>query len=92
VLIGPVPFLPIDHCVNRISKVVRIRRLTQYLSAGRLKFKAGSRGARMLVEQLRDFPNGDHDDGPDALEMAIRLAIQLLSTPQGQDRIDIALP
>ena len=31
-------------------------------------------GARLLVEQLRDFPNGDHDDGPDALEMAIRAA------------------
>jgi hypothetical protein len=25
-----------------------------------------------LVDQLRDFPIGDHDDGPDALEMAIR--------------------
>ena len=29
---------------------------------------------RLLVDQLRDFPAGDHDDGPDALEMAIRLA------------------
>jgi hypothetical protein len=29
------------------------------------------------VQQLRDFPNGDHDDGPDALEMARRLAIEL---------------
>jgi hypothetical protein len=26
------------------------------------------------VDQLRDFPVGTHDDGPDALEMAIRLA------------------
>ncbi|WP_428307040.1 hypothetical protein [Lacipirellula sp.] len=27
-----------------------------------------------MVDQLRDFPLGTHDDGPDALEMAIRLA------------------
>jgi len=25
---------------------------------------------------LRDFPLADHDDGPDALEMAIRLPIE----------------
>jgi hypothetical protein len=37
------------------------------------RFKGGSPGARLLIEQLRDFPCGDHDDGPDALEMAVRL-------------------
>jgi len=26
------------------------------------------------VEQLRVFPKGKHDDGPDALEMAVRFA------------------
>jgi hypothetical protein len=30
-----------------------------------------------LVQQLKDFPVGDHDDGPDALEMALRLSIDL---------------
>jgi hypothetical protein len=33
------------------------------------------------TEQLRDFPHGQHDDGPDALEMAIRLATGLLAPP-----------
>jgi hypothetical protein len=28
---------------------------------------------------LRDFPQGSHDDGPDALEMALRLAEMLIS-------------
>jgi hypothetical protein len=28
----------------------------------------------MLVEQLREFPLAQHDDGPDAAEMALRLA------------------
>lgn len=59
---------------NTVNKVVRIRRLGPLLSAKRLRFKAGSAGARLLVAQLREFPLGDHDDGPDALEMALRLA------------------
>lgn len=42
-----------------------------------MRFKGDSAGARLLVEQLRDFPNGDHDDGPDALEMAARLTAEL---------------
>jgi predicted phage terminase large subunit-like protein len=71
-------YLPLFHCENQVSKVVRIRGLTSLLSRGALKFKRGSRGARTLVEQLRDFPNGDHDDGPDALEMACRMASDLL--------------
>jgi len=25
------------------------------------------------VNQLKQFPNGDHDDGPDSLEMSVRL-------------------
>lgn len=66
---------------NQIKKIVRIRRLTPYLAKRQIRFKGGSRGARLLVEQLRDFPNGDHDDGPDALEMAFRLAAELLSAP-----------
>jgi hypothetical protein len=59
------------------------------LSQRRIRFKGGSPGARRLVEQLRDFPNGDHDDGPDALEMAIRLAGELLG--QVQNPIDEVL-
>ena len=62
---------PID---NRVNKQVRIRRLGPYLSSSRIRFKANSPGTRLLVEQLGTFPIGDHDDGPDALEMAVRLA------------------
>lgn len=63
---------------NRVNKPVRIRRLTPLLSQGKLRFKGGSPGTRLLVEQLQDFPNGDHDDGPDALEMTLRLASKLV--------------
>lgn len=58
---------------NHINKIVRIRGgLTPHLSRGELRFKRGSTGGRMLVDQLRGFPVTKHDDGPDALEMAIR--------------------
>ncbi|MBA3481822.1 MAG: hypothetical protein H0T51_08410 [Pirellulales bacterium] len=71
--------MPMYGIHNNVKKIVRIRRLTPYLAARQLRFKGGSKGARLLVEQLRDFPNGDHDDGPDALEMALRLAGEMLA-------------
>lgn len=70
---------------NRVPKPVRIRRLGTYLSQHRVRFKKNSAGSALLVAQLRDFPNADHDDGPDALEMAVRLARDFLSTAGGGD-------
>ncbi|HEX6961066.1 MAG TPA: hypothetical protein VF175_04315 [Lacipirellula sp.] len=59
---------------NVVNKVVRIRRLGPLLAQRRLRFHAKTPSTRLLVDQLRDFPQGSHDDGPDALEMALRLA------------------
>ncbi len=61
---------PLD---NRINKIVRIRRLGPLLSSRRLRFRNHSPSVKLLVEQLKMFPVGDHDDGPDALEMALRI-------------------
>ena len=58
--------------------------------ARRLRFKSDSPGTRLLVEQLQEFPIGDHDDGPDAAEMAVRLAAELLARP-GEPRTDWAI-
>ena len=87
-LLAPDPWL-ID---NRVNKLLRIRRLGPYLSLRRLRFKAASPSTRLLVEQLRNFPIGDHDDGPDALEMAIRLAAELLGQDQTSDGLGDRLP
>lgn len=65
----PQPYL----IFNSVAKDVRIRRLGQWLTSGKIHFKTHSSGTALLVEQLRQFPIGDHDDGPDALEMALRL-------------------
>jgi predicted phage terminase large subunit-like protein len=70
---------------NYVNKQVRIRKIGPYLSQRRLRFLAGSESARMLVDQLRDFPLGAHDDGPDALEMALRLAEDVWSGKNADD-------
>ena len=77
---------------NRTNKQVRIRRLGPYLSGRRLRFKSNSPGTRLLVEQLEEFPAGDHDDGPDAVEMAVRLAAELLQGRNVNDGLGNRLP
>jgi len=68
-----VPVVPVHNTTN---KQVRIRRLGPYLARGAIRFR-NTPGTRLLVQQLRDFPVGDHDDGPDALEMAMRIAVDV---------------
>lgn len=69
----PPLILPLYGINNHVSKVVRIRTIGSYLAQRRVRFKANSPGTKLLVQQLRDFPHGQHDDGPDAMEMGIRL-------------------
>lgn len=73
----PIPIVPVENYVT--SKETRIRRLGGYLGRREFRFKAGSKGARILVDQLKDFPHGEHDDGPDALEGAVRVAMSMLT-------------
>jgi predicted phage terminase large subunit-like protein len=63
--------LRVIELVNRVGKEIRIERLEPLLAAGQFVFK-DTPGCRLLVDQLGAFPRGDHDDGPDALEMAVR--------------------
>jgi predicted phage terminase large subunit-like protein len=60
-----------------ISKIARIRRLSQYVINREFRFRADSPGCRLLVDQLIDFPFAEHDDGPDALEMCTRLPLEV---------------
>ncbi len=81
--------IPIE---NHTSKPVRIRRLGPYLSSHRIRFKSNSPGTKLLVEQLQEFPIADHDDGPDALEMALRLAVEVLNGRAINDGLGSRLP
>lgn len=77
---------------NYTAKQTRIRRLGPYLSQRRLRFKRNSASTKLLVDQLRDFPMGSHDDGPDALEMALRLAEELTLGQMPSDGLGSRLP
>ncbi len=70
--------LPIHGVTNNTNKHIRIRRITPYLARGNLRFVEG-KGTRLLVQQLREFPMGQHDDGPDALEGSIRVALEVIN-------------
>jgi predicted phage terminase large subunit-like protein len=69
--------LPLHGINNTERKLMRIRTIGTYLAQHKLRFRARSPGTLLLVQQLRDFPVGDHDDGPDALNMAICLMDEL---------------
>ena len=69
--------IPIALLNNQTNKRVRIRRIGPYLAKKQIRFRLRGE-SKLLVDQLRDFPLGEHDDGPDAMEMAIRLAEGLL--------------
>jgi predicted phage terminase large subunit-like protein len=76
------PIVPID---NRINKQVRIRRIGPLLARGAIRFRAGHPGTELLVMQLREFPEGNYDDGPDALEMALRIMTAWLNPTTDQE-------
>ena len=80
----PIHITPME---NFTAKRVRIRRLSSLLSQKRIRFMRGSDGAQLAVQQTRDFPNGDHDDGPDAVEMLCRLMFAKLED-DGEDEFD----
>lgn len=69
--------LPVSAIKNTLSKEMRIARLAAYFETGKLFFAPGTKSTkwgRLLMEQLEYFPTASiHDDGPDALEGALRL-------------------
>lgn len=68
--------LPIQGIKSTTDKVIRIQRLQPLVKNGTLRFQ---KRHKVLYDQLRFFPLADHDDGPDALEMAVQMAERLTS-------------
>jgi len=63
--------VPVRKVTHTSDKLGRIQSLQPLVKAGTIQF---SRRHRTLLEQLRYFPKADHDDGPDALQMAVEVA------------------
>ena len=70
-----IPPISMQHIDNRVNKNLRISNIGPYLRDDKLRF-LDTADNRLLVRQLQEFPIADHDDGPDALEMALRLLRQ----------------
>ncbi len=72
------PTAPIYKYCSMENKEVRIRfLLSPLLSRGQLRIRDTPQG-RILGQQLRDFPEASHDDGPDSLALMVRLWRDLL--------------
>lgn len=67
--------LPLKMMNTRINKEVRVGRLSSLVERGKIKFRRNNSGdMNLLIEQLLDFPDGENDDGPDAVAGAVELA------------------
>jgi predicted phage terminase large subunit-like protein len=64
-------YMPVEPVNHTSDKLARIQSLQPLVRSGTLQF---SRRHTVLLEQLRLFPKAAHDDGPDALEMAVAAA------------------
>lgn len=87
--ISAVPIVPIA------DKNLRIERLQPPIAAGLIRFAPTH---TTLIDQLQQWPNGDHDDGPDCLDMLWQNTliyagggqagqVQTASAPSGGDRL-----
>lgn len=75
--------LHIDEDHVSLSKEDRIAALEAPTSNGEIQFAEGL--TQLLFQQFDDFPDGDHDDGPDALASCYRLLPALRKTMLSQE-------
>jgi predicted phage terminase large subunit-like protein len=64
------------------NKTVRIERLGKWLNQRLLRFRK-SASNELLIKQMKEFPYGQHDDGPDALEACIALLCRSVDALHG---------
>jgi predicted phage terminase large subunit-like protein len=76
----PVPAVPI---MTKSDKALRIESLQPHVANGLIRFHPSQ---TVLLDQLRHFPKGDHDDGPDCLEMLWVLAVKRMRMTAGIQR------
>lgn len=74
-------YLPIEEIPNVQNKHVRIESLQPFVKNKYLKFNAKH---KTLLQQFKEYPMGKNDDGPDGVEMAVRLALGI----KGNTKVD----
>jgi len=63
-------FLNVEEIKHTSDKIARIQSLQPMVKNGTIQF---SKKHQTLLEQMKYFPKGNHDDGLDALQMAVKL-------------------
>lgn len=63
-------YLPIVELRHNKDKVIRVQTMLPYIKNGYVRF---NKEHKLLLEQLLGFPKLRYDDGPDSLEMAVRM-------------------
>ena len=56
---------------QKLNKQLRIETMVGDINRGHVKFQ---RHQRLLIDMLEMYPNHNHDDGPDALQMALNIS------------------
>lgn len=64
-------YLPMEEIFNKANKEMRIERLQPYIKNKYIKF---NKKHKKLIEFITTYPMAAHDDPPDCLEMAVRVA------------------
>ena len=67
-------YLPIEEVSSTQNKDARIQSLQPFVKNGYVKF---SRKHKTLLKQMAEYPMGKNDDGPDGLQMAVKLAMDI---------------
>jgi predicted phage terminase large subunit-like protein len=67
-------YLPVEEISSTQNKDARIQSLQPFVKNGYLKF---SRKHKNLLKQMTEYPMGRNDDAPDALQMAVKLALEV---------------
>lgn len=70
---------------QKMRKELRIEALEPEINAGRIRFR---KDQRLLLEMLELFPNHNHDDGPDALADAFKIAKETASAVRTVKRMN----
>lgn len=65
-------YLPIEEIQSVQNKDMRIQSLQPLVKNGYIKF---SQKHKTLLQQMKEYPMGRNDDGPDGLQMAVKLAL-----------------
>lgn len=88
-LIAKAPMFPATTVENTGQhKNTRISRLGIWLQRKFFRFKLHCPDTKILLQQLKDHPHSDHDDGPDALEGALRVLTMLIDPSNDDTEMD----